>query len=130
MSELPEREMRLIEYTEVNILAAQQSAVGLELAFAANEALTKRDEVNAAREAVIYDDDALSRRGWYTTTYLAQEPNRALAGGYEQSHRQLAESAGALIGRLTLGGEFISVGHGNEPVLNADGSYIVGSAER
>ncbi len=117
----------LIDNEMAHSLAEQQALLGLELAFQANDAYGHAIALAASRRAVL--DAGSGRADWYEAVFLPQEEVRVEIQAYEARHMGLRNAAGALLGRYTLGGEFISVQNGNDPVLYNDGSYVSGSAQ-
>jgi hypothetical protein len=101
----------LLDFGVARNIAEQQALAGLELAYAANEAHTQYANATRERDAAIEQAIDLPVLEY---SRVMDETRPAVAAN-ALNFEALADAAGALIGRNTLGGDYISVQNRNEP---------------
>jgi hypothetical protein len=112
----------LLHDKSAEAIAKQQALVGLELAHAANEAHT--GYVSARNDSRIEVKRSLDLETAAFVRVHNEVTRKVTVSAFH--YKNLADAAGALIGRNTLGGEYISIQNSNEPRLYSDGSYLTG----
>src|SRR5262245_6924328 len=110
----------LLENQNAQNIAREQANLGVQLAHQANDALTQANQTAAARNAAL---DASMGHPDYRDVMSSQEGARTEAAAHYAHFGQLAAAAGELIGRHSLGGEYLSIQNGNAPTIHSDGSY-------
>lgn len=118
----------MIKHPIVQIIAKEQAQLGIDLAHKANNALSRANELAAARNEVLYPSDHVDERYTWNQEFYQQQAVDTEAHAYRDAYHELTMAAGALIGRHTFGGDYIAVMNGDEQTFASDGSYRSGSA--
>lgn len=109
----------LLDNEAARAIAEQQALLGLDMAFAANAAHSECARGFEERQVTLSQAGDIGEEAYNA----AFQETRPKVGAMNFRYNDVLAAAGALVGRETLGGEYLSVQNGNEPRIYPDGSY-------
>jgi hypothetical protein len=118
--EFVENHPMLLEHETGKRFGEEHALLGLELAFAANDARDRSRALESERHARI--SAGYGHADFYENVLMPENDAKSEATVYHMLYLESVNAAAALIGRFTLGGEVLCVQNGHDYITYDDGS--------